>query len=433
LPFYRNKQTGGALTRILIVSLLPLLAVGIAYAQGVVAAANEVAALNRLGIEAYDAGRFAEAIDHFQAAYDRAPAEPVLRTNLCNSLQAMADQAARASDFTTAVAYAERAIKVYPENVAPFVQLGSYYLRLDRVSDAIFRLEEAIELKPGELDAHELLGKAYYEDNDLPSARAQWEYVLKMDPKRTGLKELYEKAFREESVEMDFQRKESKHFKLSYPEGLDYRVRGTVLRILETAYRDIGAQLGKVYPPEPVQVVIYAGQQFTEATQLASHVGAVYDGKIRAPITDERGQYLDETELARRLTHEYVHVVIRLVAGGNVPWWVNEGLAEQLSYRMEPQEAQVLAAAYREGRTFGLKQLEGDLLSRLNADQLRIAYRQAHATMSHLWTRYGRTRSQGFLQDIARGIPAEESLKARFNRSYEQLENDIARQYRSES
>lgn len=415
--------------RVVLAAFLPAALVAAVFVQSFVAAAQEVAALNRMGIQAYEAGRFTEAIDHFQAAYDRAPTEQVLRTNLCNALQAQADQHAKASEFTSAVEFAERAVKIFPENVAPLVQLGSYYLRLERVSDAIFRLEEAIEIKPGELDAHELLGKAYYEDNDLPSARAQWEYVLKVDPSRKGLKELYDKAFREEGVEFDFQKKESKHFKLSYPEGLDYQVRATVLRILETAYRDIGAQMGKVYPPEPVQVVIYAGEQFTEATQLASHVGAVYDGKIRAPITDEKGQYLEEAELSRRLTHEYVHVLVRLVAGANVPWWVNEGLAEHLSYRMETREAQMLAAAYRDGQAFGLKQMEGDLLMKMNADQLRVAYRQAHATMSHLWTRYGRTRTQGFLQDLAKGMSAAEAMKARFNRSYEQIEDEVAREY----
>ncbi len=408
--------------------MLPVLAVAAALTHAWVASAQEVAELNKLGITAYESGNFAEAIGHFESACQMAPDQPTLKLNLCNAIQSMADQFARNSDFTNAITYAERAVQVSPENAAPLVQLGSYYLRVDRVSDAIFRLEEAIELKPGELDAHELLGKAYYEDNDLPSARAQWDYVLKMDPKRASLQELYDKAFREESVEWDFRKKESKNFKLSYPEGVDYAVRATVLRILEKAYRDIGGQLCKVYPPEPVQVIVY-GWQFTEATQLASHVGAVYDGKIRAPLTDEKGGYLSEQELSRRLTHEYVHVVVRQIAGPNVPWWVNEGLAEQLSYTMDAQDTAFLLKAYQEGRTYPLRQLEGELLFSLQPDQLRVAYRQAHATMGYLWRRFGRTRTQQFLADVAKGVATEDSLRERFNRTYEQLGDEVAAEF----
>lgn len=413
----------------LVAALLPVMAVAGALTYARVASAQEVAELNKLGIAAYDAGRFAEAIEHFETACQLAPEQPTLKLNLCNAVQSMADQYARSSDFASAITYAERAVQLAPDNAAPLIQLGSYYLRQDRVTDAIFRLEEAIEVKPGELDAHELLGKAYYEDNDLPSARAQWEYVLKMDPKRTSLKELYEKAFREESVEWDFRKKESQNFKLSYPEGVDYAVRGTVLRILEKAYRDIGGQLGKVYPPEPVQVIVYAGEQFAEATQLASHVGAVYDGKIRAPLTDEKGGYLAEAELSRRLTHEYVHVVVRQIAGPHVPWWVNEGLAEQLSYTMDARDTEFLLKAYQEGKTFPLRKLEGELLFSLQPDQLRIAYRQAHATMSYLWRRHGRTRTQQFLADLAKGVKAEEALRERFHRTYEQLGDEVAAEF----
>jgi hypothetical protein len=210
---------------------------------------------------------------------------------------------------------------------------------------------------------------------------------------------------------------------------VDYAVRATVLRILEKAYRDIGGQLGKVYPPEPVQVIVYGGEQFTEATQLASHVGAVYDGKIRAPLTDEKGGYLSEQELSRRLTHEYVHVVVRQIAGPNVPWWVNEGLAEQLSYTMDAQDTAFLLKAYQEGRTYPLRQLEGELLFSLQPDQLRVAYRQAHATMGYLWRRFGRTRTQQFLADVAKGVATEDSLRERFNRTYEQLGDEVAAEF----
>jgi len=409
--------------------LFLIIAVPVVAAMAAFAASQEVARLNDLGISAYDQKDYEEAVKHFQAAYARSGSSATLERNLTNALQALANQEAETSNYTAAVAHLERAIAITPGNHAPYVQLGALYLRQNRVSDAIFRLEEAIEITPGDIDAHELLGKAYYEDNDLPSARAQWDYVLQVDPSRTKLQELYEKAFREESVEWDFQRKSTQNFNLSYPGQVPYDMRGRLVRILETAYREVGTQMGRVYPPDPVQVIFYGPDQFAQATQMDGHVGALYDGKIRSPLTDERGEYLDEDELQRRLTHEYVHVVVRQIAGGNVPWWINEGLAETLSNPLTQADRDEIALAYAEEKMYSLSRLEGDLLREMDARQLRVAYRQAHISMAYLWQRYGRTRLQNLMADLAKGMPAQDAVRKNYRLTYEQLEQEVRRQY----
>ncbi len=380
---------------------------------------------NNLGIQAYNAKQFEEAVKWFERAYRQARDNTVVRRNLCNAHQALADQLAKQNNLNGAVQHLTTAISVDPENPTPLIQLGAYCLRMDRVSDAIFRLEEAIELKPGELDAHELLGEAYYRDNDIPSARVQWDYVLQIDPNRKELRERYDKAFREENVETDFNRSGSRHFKISYPKGMAYPVRARVLNILEGAYWDIGRKLGGIYPPPPIQVIIYDATQFSEATQLDANIGAVYDGKIRAPMMDDAGQPLSEDELKRRLVHEYVHVVVRHRCGEKVPWWLNEGLAETLSREMEPAETGMLRNAYESGIAFHLAALEAHQLKALGPQALRLAYAQSHATVSLLWGRFGQNRMQPFLGDIASGISTEEALNRNYRKTYAKLEADV--------
>jgi hypothetical protein len=298
------------------------------------------------------------------------------------------------------------------------------------VPEAVYRLEEAIELKPGQLDAHELLGEAYYRDNDLAWARRQWDYVLQMDPSRKNLRERYEKAFREQSVEQDFTKSGSTHFRLSAPDALPYHVRNRVLRMLETAYTDIGRRLGAVYPPGPIQVILYESGQFERATQLEEHVGAVYDGKIRAPITNSSGAYLEEEELNRRLTHEYVHVVVRYIAGENVPWWLNEGLAEMLSAPFTTAQVELLRSAFAGGRLFHLTQLESSQLEKLGADQLRIAYLQARATVEVLWEGSGQRRMYDLLNRLAAGEKPRDALLNAYRRDYNALEREVAERLR---
>jgi tetratricopeptide (TPR) repeat protein len=392
------------------------------------AAAVNAAEYNNAGIEAYGRNEWREAISNFEKAYELEPQHETVRHNLCNAHQAAANALAKNADFPAAVKHLELAIGIDPTNPAPLVQLGAYYLRLDMVPEAILRLEEAIELKPGDLDAHEFLGQAYYLDNDLPSARAQWEYVLEMAPDRPGLQERYQKAFREEAVEGDFKRGTSRHFTISYPDDLPTHLRGQVLNLLERAYLEVGRKTGGVYPPGPMQVIAYKEEQFSEATQLESHVGAVYDGKIRVPLT-ERGEFLNEEELRRRLTHEYVHVVVRYAGGPNVPWWMNEGLAEVLSRNLSSEATTMLRRAHQEQLAFSLSDLEGSQLNVLKPDVLRLAYAQSQATVELMWNRFGQRRFMQMLSDISAGVAPEEALRRNYRRTYSTLEQEVAAGY----
>lgn len=401
--------------------LLPLLTL-----CAVAAGAQSPVDFNNRGIEAYNKNQYRAAVQYFEKAYEGAPESPTVRRNLCNAHQAVANELAAAGNHQQAVRHLEIAIGVEPRNPSPLVQLGSYYLRMDLVREAIYRLEEAIEVKPGELDAHELLGEAYYRDNDLPSARAQWDYVLEVDSSRDMLRQRYEKAFREESVEYNFNRSGSRHFMITYPKSVPVAMRSRVLTMLERAYMDVGRKFGGIYPPSPVQVVVYDAEGFSEATQLASHVGAVYDGKIRAPLTDAEGQWLPEEEIKRRLTHEYVHVVVRHLGGPNVPWWLNEGLAEYHSRSFSATDSDLLQRAYDNNSALTLAQLEGSQLERLDAQTLRLAYAQSLATVNMMVTRYGQQRINQMMADIASGIPNEEALKRIYRRGYPGLEEEVA-------
>jgi hypothetical protein len=392
--------------------------------------AQTAAEHNNHGIEAYNAGRFATAILSFERAYEANPDSKVVLRNLCNAHQAAASKFAEENEFKQAIRHLELAIGIDPENPTPLLQLGSYYLRQGQVSDAIFRLEEAIEIRPGLLDAHQLLGEAYYQDNDLASARVQWDFVLEEDPKRRDLQKRYDKAFREESVEFEFKQYESRHFRMSSDKNISSRQRASILTILERAYLDIGQKFGRSYPPAPIQIVLYSADQFSEATQLDAHIGALFDGKIRAPVTAKNGDQLSESELKRRLTHEYVHVVIRYIVGNKVPWWINEGLAETLSKDLEDDEIQVLQEAYQKEVAFSLADLTGSQLEVLDSKALHLAYCQAHAAVHSLWTRFGQRRMKQLLDDLAAGVPVENALQRHYRKSHALLDADLAASYR---
>ncbi len=385
----------------------------------------KAAEYNNMGIAAYNAGHYSESIRYFEKAHELARDNRTVRHNLCNAQQAMANELAKGNKLAEAVELLKTAIGVEPENPGPLTQLGSYHLQQGEVQQAIFRLEEAIELKPGELTAHELLGEAYYRDNDLPAARVQWDYVLQLEPKRKGLKERYEKAFREESVENGYRRGESRHFKVSCPPDTPSMVRSQALTALERAYLQITRRVGGTHPPSPIQVVLYGEGEFSAATQTEEHIAAIYDGKIRSPLIGPDGRYLDEDELGRRLTHEYVHVVLRHLAGNGIPWWLNEGMAQTLSQDFGHAETMLLRKAQDEGGLFNLKALEAHQLKALAAEPLNIAYAQAHAAVLTLWDRYGQRPFQQMLREINGGNAPEKALRNTYRLTYAALQQEV--------
>lgn len=402
-------------------------------AAGGTVAAETATDYNELGVEYYRAEDWDQAIDHFRAAYQIAPENETVRRNLCNAYQAAANKRAKAADFVTASDFLLIAISVDPENALPLVQLGSYYLRLHMTEDAVFRLQEAIELDPESVDAHELLGDAYEKSNNLSLALAHWEWVRDVAPERTGVLAKLEKAYREEEVEYNFGEHESRHFRVSFAPGTPIKDVTRVLRTLEAAYRQIGMKLGGVYPPAPINVVVYTSQDFARATLLGEHVGAVYDGKIRAPIMDTQGNTIPDDELTRRLFHEYTHVVVRYWVAEHVPWWLNEGLAETFSSDETGADWNLLGEAYNQNALFSLADLESAQLTELSADELRLAYAQSHVTVDHLWQRYGPRGMVEMLSLLAELVPYEEALTQVYRSNYQLLERQVANGIRTAS
>jgi len=391
------------------------------------ACAQDASRMNALGVERYEKKDWPAAETHFDAALRLDPENDTVRRNFTNALQAHAADLAKAGDYPSAVAKLRRAIQNDPKNALPLMQIGAYALHEGDIHEAIFRLEEAIELLPNDTDAHYLLGEAYYRDNDVNAALEQWNWVERMEPNRPGLAERLESARRDQKVEANFQDHTSRHFNVTYNREAEGKLVRQVIEILEAAYREVGRDLGQSFPPTPIQVSLYTSEGFIEATQMQEHVGAIYDGtKIRCPVIGPDGNPLSHDEMRRRLHHEYVHVVVRHIARDSVPWWFNEGIAEALTLDLSEADRSYLRKARDEGSFFEMSDLVEGQLDRLDKDQLFLAYRQSHATVSYLKSRFGTKRLAQFLREIASGTDAEAALRRVFRKSYKTLQMETA-------
>ena len=392
------------------------------------AGAESVHEYNEMGVAAHATGDWVGAITAFEQARSLDPQNETVRHNLSNTYLSYSNEFAENRDFSNAIEYAKQAIATDPVQALPLVQLGAYYLHQGQVSDAIFRLEEAIELAPENVDAHFLLGESYYKDNDVSSALDQWEWVHEIEPDHVGLADRLEMALREEKVDDDFRGQASKHFHITSTREMRIGEVRKILTVLETAYREVGRALGSgAYPPAPIQVTLYNAEGFSETTRMGDHVGALYDGsKIRCPVFDKSGDLIELEELKRRLYHEYVHVVVRYIAKDNVPWWLNEGLAETLSQELSPRRMASLRQAKKANALFALSDLQDDILTSLPPSELDVAYMQSHATVDLLKQRFGMRRLAMLLRALAEGDSPEMALRRACRYSYRTLELAVA-------
>ncbi len=389
--------------------------------------AQSASEYNAQGFEAYEAGHWAEAIESFSRAYDSAPENETIRRNLSNAYQALAREYAEAKNIPVALEQLENAIGADPTNPQPYIQSGAYYLQESLIPEAIFRLEEALQLTPKDVDTHFLLGESYYRDGDFMNAIAQWEWVFDVDPGYEGLTTRLENALREWDVEEDFDLSRSRYFTITFDTDTGSRDVREVLRILDRAYRKIGQDLGGAYPPTPIQVTLYKAEGFSKTTQMGEHVGALFDGnRIKVPVIDKEGNFIEAKELERRLVHEYVHVVVRHIVKDNAPWWLNEGLAETMSRDMTALEFDFLRRAKEKGILFSLSELTESQLEKLDPDSLMLAYRQAHAAVEFLKIRRKKRGLTSLLTQLAAGEQPETALSYSTRYNYKTLDLAVA-------
>jgi hypothetical protein len=71
--------------------------------------------------------------------------------------------------------------------------------------------------------------------------------------------------------------------------------------------------------------------------------------------------------------------------------------------------------------------MEESQLKKLDTDSLQLAYRQAHATASFLWNRYGHRGIAGIMERLAQGASGEDALIATCRLDYSALEREVVK------
>jgi tetratricopeptide (TPR) repeat protein len=318
-------------------------------------------------------------------------------------------------DLEHALGDERTAITFLPDQPVLLMNVAYLYLKKSEFKQSVDYLERAKRGSADNPDIYKLEGWAYYGMNRQEQAVAEWKKALALKPDAETQAAL-DKALKDKDEEENYKENESAHFQLKYNGAAQPALAREVLHALEEHYATIESELNYT-PPEPIGVVLYTQQGFSDITQAPGWVGALNDGRIRVPV---QGLTSVTSELSRVLKHELTHSFIQQKTRGRAPTWVQEGVAQWMEGKRSDENAAVLVQVYDGGQAAPLGRLEGSWMG-LPGEAARYAYAWALANVEYIVETDGMGDVERILDSISHGASTEDSLKEVLHSDYGDL------------
>lgn len=365
--------------------------------------ANDPVSLNDHGASLLERGERA-GLQRLQEAYRSNPYDGTIRRNLAIGFAVEGERSLAAGRLEEAEDLFSRAIELFPDDGEYRLLHGIALHALKRYDHAGVEYDQARGLMGESKGYYFHLGRLKYDTGRLDEAISLWEKGLALDPSDRELRRLIEKTTKELAAESAMEKGGSGRFSISYDVSLSPDTASGLLDLLEEAYNRVGAFLDH-YPEARVPVLVYTRKSFREVVSGPDWSGGVYDGKIRLPLGGVRSI---TPEVRALLFHEYAHVVVFSLTRGNVPMWLNEGIAEMMA---NSQTQSLPGHDADPGPLLPRSILEGSF-SRLSTEDARRAYLQSHTLVSFIVERFGSHTLGDLLRRLGEGRSFAESFDA---------------------
>ncbi|MDF1536148.1 MAG: hypothetical protein P1S46_06540 [bacterium] len=215
------------------------------------------------------------------------------------------------------------------------------------------------------------------------------------------------------------------NFRLHYSGQRKLEYEGEILALLQDEMDSLTAALG-IFPADPVDVLVLTEELGSRADPFEPSLEGLYDGQIRLYV----GQGIDDrNKLALTVRHEMVHALLHRAAG-NLPSWVQEGLAQKVGENQSPDHIQAVRAyMVREmgkGYAINLDDLDRSFIT-MDPEHRMRSYAVSLLFMDHLEGRYGRNFIQLFVSELTDGKAPLQAVESLTGESLQQLQNSLTR------
>lgn len=206
-----------------------------------------------------------------------------------------------------------------------------------------------------------------------------------------------------------------------------------VLGFLSEARTGVSRSLG-VAPLEPLGVVLYGRAAYVRAHahRFSFQTIGFFDGRIHVASPAHPSE-----SLRGLLFHEYTHAVFREVTGGDRPYWLNEGFAEQVERASRGlavstrSERAALRANIEMGSWIPLASIAQSFAG-LSDEGARDAYLQSVVTVGFIQSRTDVAGRRRLLERIGAGFSVDQALHEVMGLDTEGLDRAVQDEIRRE-
>ncbi|MDD4335371.1 MAG: peptidase MA family metallohydrolase, partial [Desulfotomaculaceae bacterium] len=224
----------------------------------------------------------------------------------------------------------------------------------------------------------------------------------------------------------DMEKLTSEHFYVKFrPEN-----RGDAVLVLETAeyfYRPVTEDFGYT-PRARVPIILHSSK--TELNKCfgweakESAIGVYYAGVIRA-LAPQSWIYEDGPDSIKEIfvtsgpmAHEFTHLMIDYLTGGNYPRWFTEGMAQYEEYKLTGFTFNDPAGAVNHS-LYSMKDIAGNFDDLPNQS---LAYKEAFAAVRFIAGEYGEKTLHDLIRSLGTGMDFENAMQKHLELDYAGLE-----------
>jgi hypothetical protein len=198
----------------------------------------------------------------------------------------------------------------------------------------------------------------------------------------------------------------------------------SLIAVLNTTH-DHFTRLFSDIPAFSTSIRLMDEEEFFELTGAPKWTNAMFfRGQIILPLAKSKA--IDIENLNRSVKHEYTHAILSALSAGNLPGWLDEGLAQWF----EGEESPGLRAALRDwlknNDPVPLDLLQGGF-TKLKAEMVPAAYAQSLLATRIVAEKYGFPSMSVYLMLLRDGVDKDTAFESAFNIPLKDFEQQLGR------